>query len=136
MTDNDIIKASQAICDALSEEQDGLKRDILSHLGNTWALYIIQILGVNGRMRFSRLKERTGGISQKMLTKSLRDLERDGLITRTMFMEVPPRVEYELTNLGTGLLVKLIPLWGWVIDQTEAFREARKLYDLKTANVS
>lgn len=131
MTDNEIIKASQAICDALSEEQDGLKRDILSHLGNTWALYIIQVLGVNGKMRFSRLKDSVGGVSQKMLTKSLRDLERDGLVTRTMFMEVPQRVEYELTELGKGLLVQLIPLWTWVINQTSLFKKARKTYDDK-----
>ena len=90
MTDTEIIKASQAICDALSAEEDGLKRDVLGHLGNTWSLLIIQMLGVNGKLRFSRLQEQVTGISQKMLTKSLRELERDGLITRTMFMEVPP----------------------------------------------
>lgn len=131
MTDTEIIKASQAICDALSTEEDGLKRDVLGHLGNTWSLLIIQLLGVNGKQRFSRLQEQVKGISQKMLTKSLRDLERDGLITRTMFLEVPPRVEYELTELGRGLLIQILPLWTWVLDQSDDFKAARNAFDLK-----
>lgn len=131
MTDTEIIKASQAICDALSAEEDGLKRDVLGHLGNTWSLLIIQMLGVNGKLRFSRLQEQVTGISQKMLTKSLRELERDGLITRTMFMEVPPRVEYELTELGRGLLIQILPLWTWVLDQSDNFKTARHVFDSK-----
>lgn len=129
MTDTEIIKASQAICDALSAEEDGLKRDVLGHLGNTWSLLIIQVLGVNGKLRFSRLQEQVNGISQKMLTKSLRELERDGLITRTMYMEVPPRVEYELTELGRGLLIQILPLWTWILDQSEDFKRARNAFD-------
>lgn len=129
MTDNEIIKASQAICEALSEEQDGLKRDVLSHVGNTWSLFVIHVLGIDGRLRFSRLQERVEGVSQKMLTKSLRELERDGLITRTSYMEVPPRVEYELTALGRGLLVQIIPLWTWIIGRSDTFREARDKFD-------
>ncbi|NHA06436.1 helix-turn-helix transcriptional regulator [Mucilaginibacter sp. HC2] len=132
MTDNEIILAAQAICDALSEEQDGLKRDVLNHVGNTWSLFVIHTLGVDGRMRFSRLQERITGVSQKMLTKSLRELERDGLIARTAYMEVPPRVEYELTALGRGLLIQIIPLWTWVIEHADTFREARNAFDLKT----
>ncbi|MET4141072.1 helix-turn-helix domain-containing protein [Pedobacter sp. UYP1] len=131
MTDTEIIKASQAICDALSTEDDGLKREVLGHLGNTWSLLIIQMLGVNGKLRFSRLQEQVSGISQKMLTKSLRELERDGLITRTMFMEVPPRVEYELTELGRGLLIQILPLWTWVLDQSDNFKMARHVFDSK-----
>ena len=129
MTDSEIIKASQAICDELSEEQDGMKRDVLSHVGNTWSLFVIHALGIDGRMRFSRLQERVSGVSQKMLTKSLRELERDGLISRTSYMEVPPRVEYELTELGRGLLIQIIPLWTWIISRSDTFREARDKFD-------
>lgn len=129
MTDKEIISASQAICEALNEEQDGLKRDVLSHVGNTWSLFVIHVLGVEGRMRFSRLQERVAGVSQKMLTKSLRELERDGLITRTQYVEIPPRVEYELTELGRGLLIQIIPLWTWIIDRSAIFREARNKFD-------
>jgi len=86
-------------------------------------------LGVEGRMRFSRLQERVTGVSQKMLTKSLRELERDGLISRTQYMEVPPRVEYELTELGRGLLIQIIPLWTWIIGRSDIFRAARNKFD-------
>jgi len=135
MTDSEIIKASQAICDELSEEQDGMKRDVLSHVGNTWSLFVIHALGIDGRMRFSRLQERVSGVSQKMLTKSLRELERDGLISRTSYLEVPPRVEYELTELGRGLLIQIIPLWTWIISRSDIFREARDKFDQnKTGN--
>ena len=129
MTDNEIIIASQAICEALNDEQDGMKREVLSHIGNTWSLSVIHVLGVDGKLRFSKLQERVTGVSQKMLTKSLRELERDGLITRTQYMEVPPRVEYELTQLGRGLLIQIIPLWTWIIGRSDAFREARNKFD-------
>jgi DNA-binding HxlR family transcriptional regulator len=129
MTDNEIITASQAICEALNEEQDGLKRDVLSHIGNTWSLFVIHVLGVDGRMRFSKLQDRVTGVSQKMLTKSLRELERDGLISRTQYLEVPPRVEYELTELGRGLLIQIIPLWTWIISRSDVFRDAREKFD-------
>lgn len=134
MTNDEIISASQAICEAISEEQDGLKRDVLNHVGNTWSLFVIHTLGVNGRMRFSRLQERITGVSQKMLTKSLRELERDGLISRTSYMEVPPRVEYELTELGRGLLIQIIPLWTWIIKRSDSFREARNKFDQTKTN--
>lgn len=134
MTDNEIIKASQAICDALSEEEDGLKRDVLGHVGNTWSLFVIHVLGVDGKLRFSRLQERVTGVSQKMLTKSLKELERDGLITRTSYPEVPPRVEYELTELGRGLLIQIIPLWTWIIGRSDTFRAARNEFDKLKGN--
>ncbi|QNK63486.1 winged helix-turn-helix transcriptional regulator [Pedobacter sp. PAMC26386] len=64
-----------------------------------------------------------------MLTKSLRKLERDGLITRTSYMEVPPRVEYDLTELGRGLLIQIIPLWTWIMGRSDTFRETRNKYN-------
>jgi DNA-binding HxlR family transcriptional regulator len=131
MTDNEIIAASQAICDAMSDEDGDVKRDILGHVGNTWSLYTVHYLGVHGKLRFSALLGHIEGISQRMLTKTLRDLERDGLITRTMFLEVPPRVEYELTALGNGLLSQIVPLWSWIISQTDSVKKARLAYDKK-----
>ena len=131
MADNEIIIASQAICDAMSDEDGEIKRDILGHIGNTWSLYTVHYLGVHGKLRFSALLDHIEGISQKMLTKTLRDLERDGMISRTMFLEVPPRVEYELTSLGIDLLVKVVPLWSWIISQTELIKKLRLDYDKK-----
>jgi len=70
-----------------------------------------------------------GGVTQRMLTRSLRQLERDGLVLRRDHNEVPPRVDYELSELGRGLLARMIPLWMWVADNADGFRAARVRYD-------
>ncbi|WP_312746862.1 winged helix-turn-helix transcriptional regulator [Sphingobacterium multivorum] len=129
MTDNEIAAAWDDICKVLNKDQEDLKRDILSHIGNKWSLFVIHALGINGRMRFSNLESHIKGISQRMLTKCLRELERDGLISRSVFPEVPPRVEYELTELGKGLLVQVTPLWLWIARHTEELTSARTNYE-------
>ena len=78
-------------------------RDLLDRLGDKWSLLVVELLG-HGVLRFSELKRQIDGISQRMLTLTLRHLERDGLITRTVHPVVPPRVDYELTALGRSLL--------------------------------
>ena len=69
------------------------------------------------------------GVTQRMLTKTLRAMERDGLVRRHEYGEVPPRVEYELTPLGMGLLVRMSPIWTWVVENADAVREARAAFD-------
>ncbi len=128
MTADAIIQASQAICAALSADDDGLKREVLTHAGNRWSLGIVHTLGVTGCLRHAEIGRRMTGVTQRMLTRTLRQLERDGLIRRIDHGEVPPRVEYDLTELGRGLLVHMIPLWTWVIDNAEAFRTARDAF--------
>lgn len=128
MTDDEIVNAWDAICKVLNKDNDALKSDILNHVGNKWSLFIIHALGIDGRMRFSNLQKHITGISQKMLTKCVRELERDGLISRTVYPEVPPRVEYELTPLGRGLLVQVTPLWYWIANSVNDFKEARSNY--------
>jgi len=120
-----VIAQSQAACDALSNDDDGLKREVLAHAGNRWSLAIVHALGVAGTLRHAELARRIEGVTQRMLTRSLRHLERDGLIVRRDHEEVPPRVDYTLTLLGQGLLVGMIPLWTWIIDNASAFRAAR-----------
>lgn len=129
MTDNKIAAAWDDICKVLNKDQEDLKRDILNHIGNKWSLFVIHALGIDGRMRFSNLESHIKGISQRMLTKCLRELERDGLISRSVFPEVPPRVEYELTELGKGLLVQVTPLWLWIARHTEELTSARTNYE-------
>ena len=129
MNDDEIVNAWDAICKVLNKDNDDIKSDILNHVGNKWSLYIIHALGMDGRMRFSNLQKHINGISQKMLTKCVRELERDGLISRTVYPEVPPRVEYELTSLGRGLLVQVTPLWFWIANSVNDFKEARANYD-------
>ncbi len=130
---DDVIARSQAACEALSDEDDGLKREVLAHAGNRWSLGIVHALGVSGTLRHAELARRLDGVTQRMLTRSLRRLERDGLIVRHDHREVPPRVDYTLTALGRGLLMGMMPLWTWVIDNAASFRTARDRFDERDA---
>lgn len=130
---DDVIARSQAACEALSDEDDGLKRKVLAHAGNRWSLGIVYALGVSGTLRHAELARQLDGVTQRMLTRSLRQLERDGLIARHDHLEVPPRVDYTLTKLGRGLLAGMMPLWSWVIDNAGTFRAARERFDTRSA---
>lgn len=123
------IERSRAACQALSDADDGLKREILTHAGNRWSLGVVYALGAEGTLRHAQIARRLNGITQRMLTRTLRQLERDGLITRHDHRTTPPHVDYALTELGRGLLQGMIPLWGWVIDNSEKFRAARVRFD-------
>jgi DNA-binding HxlR family transcriptional regulator len=113
-------------CDTMTDEQDEFAREMLERVSAKWPLRTLQILqAAGGPLRFSRVLERVGGISQKVLTQTLRMLERDGLITRTLYPQVPPRVEYELTPLGYELLLQTLPLWHWIIEHLPVFTAAR-----------
>ncbi|WP_082428199.1 helix-turn-helix domain-containing protein [Pseudomonas sp. NBRC 111119] len=125
----EIVRLSQQACRALRDDEDGLKRDILGHAGNRWSLGVVHALGVKSPLRHAELRRQLNGVTQRMLTHTLRQLERDGLISRHDFGEKPLRVEYALTDLGMGLLVQMIPLWTWVIGQSERFTDARRRYD-------
>lgn len=128
MDNEEIIRQSQAACEAFSAEDDGLKREVLTHAGNRWSLGIVHTLGVEGPLRHAEIGRRMNGVTQRMLTRSLRQLERDGLVLRRDYGEIPPRVDYELSELGYGLLARMIPLWMWVAENAENFRDARILY--------
>jgi DNA-binding HxlR family transcriptional regulator len=108
-------------------------RHLLDRLGDKWSLLIISSLAEaeNGRKRFSDLMRSVSGISQRMLTTTLRHLERDGMITREVFPEVPPRVEYELTAHGKSLLIPVTSLIDWVHLNWPIIEESRKVYDLR-----
>jgi DNA-binding HxlR family transcriptional regulator len=104
-------------------------RDVLDRFGDKWSLLVILNLGNTSRIRFNELKNRIDGISQRMLTVTLRSLERDGLIIRKIYAEIPPRVEYELTFLGKDLLQKIWELAQWASGSMEAILKAREAYD-------
>lgn len=101
-------------------------RDILDRIGDKWSLLSILHLGSTDSLRFNELRKRIDGISQRMLTVTLRALEADGLVQRTVYAQVPPRVEYELTELGQGLLGAVIQLGNWAAAHAPAIAEARK----------
>jgi DNA-binding HxlR family transcriptional regulator len=123
------ISASGHLCENLTEEEELVVRDIVARVADKWSLWALSELFENGPLRFSRLLERIEGISQKSLTATLRQLERDGLVTRTVTVQVPIRVDYEATDLGLDLIGRFEPFWLWVADNRNAFAEARKDYD-------
>ncbi|PFG22956.1 HxlR family transcriptional regulator [Pseudomonas lurida] len=129
MTDQEALSQAETICRTLREDDDGVRREVLAHAGSRWSLGILHALGVYGTMRHAEIKRQMTGVTQRMLTKTLRSMERDGLVVRREFGEVPPRVEYELTPLGMGLLVRMSPIWTWVVENVEDFRKARQIFD-------
>ncbi|MFJ4455996.1 winged helix-turn-helix transcriptional regulator [Pseudomonas sp. NPDC089392] len=129
MTNQDALSQAQAMCQTLREDDDGIRREVLAHAGSRWSLGVLHALGVYGTMRHAEIKRQMTGVTQRMLTKTLRAMERDGLLFRREFGEIPPRVEYELTQLGMELLVRMSPIWMWVVENAEVFREARRAFD-------
>jgi DNA-binding HxlR family transcriptional regulator len=101
---------------------------ILARVGDKWSVFVIMLLG-NGPRRFNEIKRMVGGISQRMLTLTLRGLERDGLVTRTVFPTIPPRVDYELTDLGRGLSKPVEALGKWAFDHQPEIEDARARFD-------
>lgn len=122
---DELLLRSRALCDVMEEEDDWLKREVLTHAGNRWAFGVIHALKEGGRLRHADIRRRLGKVTQRMLTRTLRQLERDGLILRHDHGEVPPRVEYELTSLGEAFLLRIIPIWLWIFEHAEDFRRAR-----------
>jgi DNA-binding HxlR family transcriptional regulator len=105
-------------------------REVLNRVGDKWSVLIVAILGDQPK-RFSELGRMIEGISQRMLTLTLKGLERDGLITRTVYPTMPPRVEYQLTNLGHSLLVPIRGLSNWAGENRQKIQDARETYDAR-----
>jgi DNA-binding HxlR family transcriptional regulator len=102
--------------------------EILARVGDKWTVLVVGVLG-DGSKRFSEIRRAIGSISQRMLTLTLRGLERDGLVTRTVFPTIPPRVDYELTKLGQSLLDPVNGLGLWARQNRAAIQNARQRYD-------
>ena len=103
---------------------------VLARVGDKWSVLIIVLLG-DGPKRFNEIKRMIGGISQRMLTLTLRGLERDGLVKRTQFPTIPPRVDYELTQLGQSLWETVKPLGAWAQGHVKHITRARATFDKK-----
>jgi DNA-binding HxlR family transcriptional regulator len=103
---------------------------VLARVGDKWSVFVIMML-YDGPKRFNELKRMVAGISQRMLTLTLRGLERDGLVTRTVFPTIPPRVDYELTELGRGLSEPVIALGGWAKAHQMEIESARTRFDAR-----
>lgn len=120
----------EGVCESQNPDSGKAVRDLLDRIASKWALLVIYTLN-QSTLRYSALRERIPGISQRMLTTTLRHLERDGLITRKVYGEVPPRVEYSLTPLGETLIEPANALANWAILNHAMIELAREQYDAR-----
>ena len=121
---------------ALTAHHDCEFRELLGRVGDKWSLLVIAMLErmPGQRSRFSTLKRSIPGISQRMLTATLRSLERDGLLTRDVYAEVPPRVEYELTALGKAFMKPVCALIDWLQANWSTIKTARDAFDQRSSS--
>lgn len=106
-----------------------LVNDLIGRVADKWTMLILEVLAEHGPLRFSRLGEQVAGVSQKMLTQTVRQMERDGLLTRTVYAVVPPKVEYELTDLGLSLGGAFCGVWIWAAENLKRVEKARAEFD-------
>jgi DNA-binding HxlR family transcriptional regulator len=125
-----------SLCNTLTEEQEAVIREVISRIMDKWSLWALSELAQHGPLRFSRLMERVEGVSQKSLTATLRQLEREGLITRTVTAQVPIRVDYAATDLGRAMVEEVHPLWMWVAVNLQRFTKARRSFDRRARGES
>lgn len=108
---------------------EALVNEVIGRVADKWTMLILEVLEQHGEQRFTRLGERVGGISQKMLTQTLRQMERDGLVVRTVHPVIPPRVEYRLTDLGVTLAEAFCGVWTWAEKNLDRIEAARHAFD-------
>ncbi|MCC6724230.1 MAG: helix-turn-helix transcriptional regulator [Saprospiraceae bacterium] len=108
-----------------SKKEECPVRNVLSRLGDKWSLLVLLLLNDGETLRFNQISHVLGDISQKMLTTTLRSLEADGLVNRKMYAEIPPRVEYSLTERGRSLIPVLRQLVDWAVENIDAIKTSR-----------
>lgn len=108
---------------------EGLVNDLIGRVADKWTMIILEVLAEHGELRFTRLGDLVTGISQKMLTQTLRQMERDGLVIRTVHPVVPPKVEYRLTDLGFTLGAAFCGVWIWAAENLQRIEDARRAFD-------
>ncbi len=114
---------------AIDPRIEALVTDLIGRVADKWTMLVLEVLAERGTLRFSRLAEAVGGVSQKMLTQTLRAMERDGLVDRTVYAVVPPKVEYTLTSLGFTLGAAFCGVWVWAGENLSRVEEARSAFD-------
>ena len=121
---------------AIDPRVEVLVNELIGRVADKWTMLILEALTEKGEMRFTRLGECVGGISQKMLTQTLRQMERDGLVTRTVHPVIPPHVDYKLTNLGASLGEAFCGVWVWAGEHLKEIERARREFDLKQVSTA
>ena len=117
--------------DDLDPRVEVLVNDLIDRVAGKWTMLILEVLAEHGELRFTRLSGLVNGVSQKMLTQTLRQMERDGLVTRTIHPVIPPKVEYKLTSLGMSLGEAFCGVWIWAEKNLEEVESARLKFDRK-----
>jgi DNA-binding HxlR family transcriptional regulator len=119
--------------DVLDPKVEALVNDLIGRVADKWTMLVLEVLAEKGELRFTRLSEFVEGISQKMLTQTLRQMERDGLITRTVHPVIPPKVEYKLTRLGLSLGAAFCGVWVWAAENLKDVERARRKFEKSRA---
>ena len=117
--------------DTVDPRVEALVQDLIGRVADKWTMLILEVLEQGGTMRFTRIGQAVTGISQKMLTQTLRQMERDGLLSRTVHPVVPPHVDYALTALGHGLGEAFCGVWVWAEAHLAQIEQARQTFDAK-----
>ena len=112
---------------------EALVNEVIGRVADKWTMIVLDVLAENGELRFTRVGELSGGISQKMLTQTLRQMERDGLVIRTVHPVIPPKVEYRLTDLGFSLAEAFCGVWTWAEANLNRIETARAAFDAAKA---
>lgn len=130
------VASARAHLDSPSPETDpkvdALVNEVIGRVADKWTMLMLEVLQEHGVMRFSEIGRKIDGISQKMLTQTLRLMERDGLVTRTIYPVVPPKVEYALTPLGESLSAAFCGVWVWAERHLEEIEASRAKFDSRT----
>lgn len=119
--------------DAADPRVDELVTDVIGRVADKWTMLILEALAEHEHLRFTQVGRMVPGISQKMLTQTLRQMERDGLVARTVHAVVPPRVDYRLTDLGESLSYAFCGVWVWAAKNVDRIEAARTAFDERTA---
>lgn len=117
----------------LDPRVEALVTEVIGRVADKWTMIVLEVLTEHGELRFSVLAQRVEGISQKMLTQTVRRMERDGLVLRTIHPVIPPKVEYRLTDLGFSLAEAFCGVWVWAAHNVDRIEAARARFDLRAA---
>ena len=118
--------------DDIDPRIEALVHDLIGRVADKWTMLVLEVLSEHGELRFTRLSGLIPGISQKMLTQTVRHMERNGLLVRTVHAVVPPKVEYKLTSLGLTLGAAFCGVWVWAVENLDGVEQARQAFDGKS----
>lgn len=125
------IAALKRVQETIPAELEPVADALVARVADKWTITVLEVLGREGVVRFTQISRLVPGISQKMLTQTLKRMERDGLVIRTVYPVIPPHVEYQLTPLGIDLGIAFCTVWVWAAQNIERVEDARRAYDAR-----